>query len=141
MKTPKSKGEIRLDHWLGDRLKQGRHSLEQRSQGRRGLGRRLDHDVAADFTANLELREELATSPEEGIAAAVLVAPPGSSNEGVGRGSSGTDTAALSPFETGGAGRVARLVGGFDHLFERVGDLVVKVRVGEVGILVGHVAR
>ena len=36
---------------------------------------------------------------------------------------------------------VPRLVGGFDHLFERVVNLVVKAGVGEVGILVGHVAR
>ena len=44
----------------GDGLEQGRHSLEQGAQGRCGLGRRLDHDVAARGTANLELREELA---------------------------------------------------------------------------------
>ena len=59
---------------LADRLEQCRHSLEQGAQSRCGLGRRLDHDLAARLAPNRSCEKSSRTSPEAGIAATADVA-------------------------------------------------------------------
>ena len=125
----------------GDGLEQSRHTFKQGSQGRCGLGRGLDHDVAARSAADLELREELAHFARGGKCShGAKPACPRARIGGGGRTRRRRGAACGEVSVGAAAALVLRLVGCLDQLVERIGGLVVDAGVARVGVFIGDVA-